>query len=215
LTLVTLAPRHIGWSVGGDVVASTRLEREGDALRIVDVSYDDRGALAGLFDALVAVATAELLVGRDPVLAHCGFSGRGDGWQREIRPVAGQLSRTAAVTLGALESAIRSSWSAETCCDPGGWTPENPAYQQCDVTSRVVQDYLGGTVVVAGVVRDGRRVDRHAWNVLASGLAVDLTREQFVGGEELEEPSAVDEYLGKTVDERYRLLSERVRARLS
>lgn len=208
MTLVTLAPRHVGWSVDGTVVASARMERGGEELHVVGIDYANVDDLRELFDALSAAATAPRLRGSDPVLVECGFV---EGI-RELAPVA---APTPVFTLGELESAIRASWSAETSCDADGWTPGNPAYQQCDVTSRVVHDYLGGDVLVCGVIRDGVRVDRHAWNRLPSGLEIDLTREQFIAGEEFEEPSVVEEYIGVTVEARYAIFAARVREMLS
>jgi hypothetical protein len=121
---------------------------------------------------------------------------------------------TRAVTLSQLESAIRASWSAETSDRPDSWTSDNPAFQQCDVTARVVRDYLGGEILVAGVVLDGQRVDRHAWNRLPSGLVIDLTREQFRHGERLEAPVVNDLVRIDRNPERYELLASRVRATL-
>lgn len=207
MTLVSLAPRHVGWSVDSAVVASARMERDGDEMRVVETEYANVDDLRELFDAIAAAATAPRLVGSDPVLAECGFL---DG-VRELTPVA---SPTRVFTLSELERAIRESWSAETSSDPDGWSTENPAYQHCDVTARVVHDYLGGEVLVGGVIRDGVRIDRHAWNRLPSGLEIDLTREQFVAGEEYEEPSVVSEYVGETLPARYELFAARVRDRL-
>jgi len=207
VTLVPLAPRHVGWRVAGTVVASVQLERDGDELRVVEMQYSSLGDLRELFDALASAATAPRLTGGDPALGECGFV---DG-VRELAPVA---ALTRVFTLSALETAIRASWAAETSCDAAGWTPENPAYQQCDVTARVLHDYLGGEVLVCGVIRDGVRVDRHAWNRLPSGLEIDLTREQFVAGEQFEEPSVVEEYIGETVESRYEVFAARVADRL-
>jgi RNA:NAD 2'-phosphotransferase (TPT1/KptA family) len=67
---------------------------------------------------------------------------------------------------------------------------------------------------VAGVVLDGLRVDRHAWNRLPSGLVLDLTREQFRDGERLEEPIVNDVARIDRNPERYELLASRVRAKL-
>lgn len=207
MTLVTLAPRHVGWSVDGTVVASARLERDGDELRVVETEYSNLDDLRELFDALAAAATAPRLVGSDPVLVECGFS----NGVRELAPVA---APTRVVTLADLEAAIRASWSAETSCEPDGWRAENPAYQHCDVTARVLHDYLGGEVLVCGVIHDGVRVDRHAWNRLPSGLEIDLTREQFIAGEQFEAPSIVEAYIGETVESRYEVFAARVRDRL-
>jgi hypothetical protein len=214
MSLVTLAPRHVGWKTDEGVAATVRMERDGEGLRIVEATYDDVVDLSRLLDAVAEVATAPWIAGGDDALGACGFGRRSGDWVRELRPVTASAERTGATTLGALEAAIRAAWSAETCCDPAGWTPENPAHQQCDVTARVVQDHLGGDVLVAGVVRAGRRVDRHAWNRLPGGLAIDLTREQFRDGEELEEPSVVTEFVGETLPQRYELFAARVRAKL-
>ena len=205
MTLVTLAPRHVGWSVDGTVVASARTERDGEDMRVVETS-GELPALREFFDALAAVVTAPRLVASDSALVECGFV---DG-VRELAPVA---APTRVFTLGELEAAIRASWSAETSCEPG-WAPENPAFQHCDVTSRVLHDYLGGDVLVCGVIRDGVRVDRHAWNRLPSGLEIDLTREQFIAGEQFEEPSVVTGYIGGTVEARYEIFAARVADRL-
>jgi hypothetical protein len=183
------------------------MERNGDELRVVETQYSSVDDLRELFDALASAATAPRLTGSDPVLGECGFV----GGVRELAPVA---APTWVFTLSALETAIRASWAAETSCDAAGWTPENPAYQQCDVTARVVHDYLGGDVLVCGVIRHGVRVDRHAWNRLPSGLEIDLTREQFVSGEQFEEPSVVEAYIGDTVESRYEVFAARVREKL-
>jgi hypothetical protein len=154
-------------------------------------------------------------VGSDAALGQLGFESEGDHWVREVAVAPVPVEETSFATLGTLESAIRSAWSAETSCDPSGWTAENPSYQHCDVTAWVVSDYLGGEIVVSGVVRDGARVDRHVWNRLSSGLHVDLTREQFRDGELFEAPVVVTEAVGESFASRYELFSTRVRAKLS
>lgn len=78
-----------------------------------------------------------------------------------------------------------------------------------------MRDYLGGEILVAGVVLHGRRVDMHAWNRLPSGVEVDLSREQFLQGEQFETPRVLTEFVGDRLDERYELLAARVRERLS
>jgi hypothetical protein len=119
-----------------------------------------------------------------------------------------------AVTLAELEQAIRASWTREISEEPDKWSEENPAYGCCAVTSMVVRDYLGGELVIAGVVKDGVRVDRHVWNVLPSGLAVDLSRDQFRNGEQYEAPQPLHEFTVEGTQERYELLAARVRERL-
>jgi len=128
---------------------------------------------------------------------------------------------TAAFTLAQLEEAIRSAWSEDTASDDNDWSPDNPSCGQCDITTLVVHDLLGGDVLAADVFLDGVRVEAHMWNRLPSGLEVDLTREQFRSGQVLGEPSVRTR--PATFDpahpryhryEQYLVLSARVRAGL-
>jgi hypothetical protein len=98
------------------------------------------------------------------------------------------------VSLAALEAAIRAHWSIETCdpIDVPNWTPANQASGQCAVTSLVVRDLLGGRLLEAEVLRpDGSRQGFHYWNRLP-GFDLDLTREQFIEGETVQEPIEVE-----------------------
>ena len=101
------------------------------------------------------------------------------------------------------------------------WTPDNPSCGQCDITTLVVHDLLGGEVLAADVFLDGERVEAHMWNRLPSGLEVDLTREQFRAGQVVGEPRVRER--PATFEpthpryhryETYLVLSERVRATL-
>jgi hypothetical protein len=125
------------------------------------------------------------------------------------------------LTLAQLEEAIRESWSDDTAEPEDGWTPDNPSRGQCDVTSLVVHDLLGGELLAADVYLDGERVEAHMWNRLPSGIEVDLTREQFKNGEVIGAP--VTRIRPATFEpshpryhryETYLVLAERVRARL-
>jgi hypothetical protein len=77
-----------------------------------------------------------------------------------------------------------------------------------------VRELLGGDILVANVVLDGRRTERHAWNLLPSGLTVDLTRDQFKNGEQLTTPGVEEPILSLQHPERLDLLRSRVRAEL-
>jgi hypothetical protein len=213
MTLVRLGERHVGWERDGAVVANVRMQRAGDELTIVALECDDDAAGAELMEAVATVATATRIFGGDDRLAAFGFE-RADGrWVLDLRAEADDEA-AACVTLAELEHAIRSSWDRETTEGPDEWSDDNPAWGNCAVTALVVRDYLGGDLVIAGVVRDGVRVDRHVWNVLPSGLAVDLSRDQFRNGERFEAPQPLDEPSVPGTEERYELLAARVRERL-
>jgi hypothetical protein len=59
----------------------------------------------------------------------------------------------------------------------------------------------------------GRRVERHAWNLLPSGLALDLTTSQFEDGGEYEEPVPGEPIMVNRAG--YELFARRVRESLS
>lgn len=127
------------------------------------------------------------------------------------------------LTLAQLEEAIRASWSLDTADADNDWTPENPSCGQCDITSLVVHDLLGGELLGADVYLAGERVEAHMWNRLPTGIEVDLTREQFTRGQVVGEPVA-RERTAAIADpshpryhryEQYLVLSARVRERLA
>ena len=79
-------------------------------------------------------------------------------------------------SLAELETVIRSSWSEQTCdpVDQADWSPANPARGQCAATALVVQDLLGGELLIAEVRNaDGSRQGVHYWNRLGEGVELD------------------------------------------
>ncbi len=167
---------------------------------------------------LAAVVNAQRLVAAAAtpgaeILVAAGFERAGGELIRPLdaRPAPAEAVR--ATTLGDLEHAIRSAWAADTSADPE-WSEENAARGQCDVTALVVRDFLGGEILLANVVREGVRLERHAWNRLPSGLVVDLTRAQHRGGERLTHPAAGEPLALAEARERDEILSARVRALL-
>ncbi|WP_206604345.1 YunG family protein [Arthrobacter pityocampae] len=98
-------------------------------------------------------------------------------------------------TLVELERAFRVSWSAETTCLDAGsltrWHPDNAAHGQCGPTALVVQDLLGGDLLVADVSGGDEDDEVHYWNRFPGGLEIDLTREQFTDHRIIGEPRVV------------------------
>lgn len=98
-------------------------------------------------------------------------------------------------TLMEIEQAFRSSWGADTTClAPSSlpvWTSDNPAHGQCGPTALVLQDLLGGELLIADVSADDRSGAVHYWNRLLGGLEVDLTCEQFSSHHIVGEPRVV------------------------
>jgi hypothetical protein len=218
----------VGWAEDGTPVACAGVQRLGAdevRLRAVAVALERRGRGIGrtLVDEVAGVAIARRLVAEADgdeaaFLRRCGFAVEpaGEGrfvCTRSLDSAPADLADSGATTLADLEAAIRASWRADTSEDPDEWSEDNPAAGQCAVTALVVRELLGGEILLANVVRDGVRVDRHAWNRLPSGLSLDLTREQFRRGETFEQPSPGEPAVAS---DRHRaaLLAARVRERL-
>ncbi|MFC7217224.1 hypothetical protein ACFQLX_03410 [Streptomyces polyrhachis] len=119
-------------------------------------------------------------------------------------------------TLTDLERALRASWAADTCSpddlERAGWSPDNPAWGQCHVTALVVNDLLGGDLVLGEVHLDGEQHGYHWWNRLPGGMEVDLTREQFRRGQTVTAARVVTRPPGRLPRrwDEYQLLRHRV-----
>jgi hypothetical protein len=119
-----------------------------------------------------------------------------------------------------LEAAIRASWATDTC-DPVDlpWSADNAPRGQCGVTALVIQDRLGGDLIMATVHNaDGSRQGVHYWNRLPDGTELDLTRDQFTAGEVIQDDAIVQERKGDEAGRmlwQYLALKDRVAAALS
>ncbi|MGW6062747.1 YunG family protein [Streptomyces sp. NPDC055189] len=106
------------------------------------------------------------------------------------------------LTLTDLSAALRAAWAADTCSPDdvarAPWTADNPARGHCDITAILVHDIFGGELLV-GEVRsaDGEQQGFHWWNRLASGVELDLTREQFRLGQRVTAPRSVERPPGR------------------
>ena len=224
--------RLVGWEVAGTLLACAWLSRSanGDVeLRSLSVAPAARDARAGhsLVEALAEIVNAQRLVAETDAegagfYRSCAFEVERAG-EREGSPrfrCTRSLDATPGVELAEplglaeLEHAIRAAWSAETADDPAGWSADNPAKDQCCVTALLVRELLGGEILIANVVKDGRRLERHAWNRLDSGVEIDLTRSQFRAGEQLGTPRVEEPLLTGLRPRAYELFATRVRGAL-
>jgi hypothetical protein len=128
--------------------------------------------------------------------------------------------RTVPVTidLEVLRPVLRAGWGVDTC-DPGDvrdWHVGNAARGQCGVTALIVQDLLGGELILGEVFAGDAKVGHHYWNRLVDGREVDLTAEQFdpqevvVGGQVQHRPPGPP----RRGRQQYEILRDRVFATL-
>lgn len=118
------------------------------------------------------------------------------------------------ISVEELRSHFVTAWGPDTCYPDSRdeWTPDNPSRDQCGMTALVVQDVLGGDLLLGEVHVDGGKVGHHYWNRLADGTVVDLTGDQFlpaevvVGGEVVVRPPEGP----RRHRERYELLRDHV-----
>ena len=93
-------------------------------------------------------------------------------------------------SLDEVSEAIVASWGPDTqyaTKEQPSRKPGDRSRGQCGTTALVLQDWLGGEILVAVVCRDGEPVGVHYWNRLPDGSEVDLTGGQFIPGETLSE----------------------------
>jgi hypothetical protein len=93
-----------------------------------------------------------------------------------------------------IAAAFRRHWSLDTCDthDTNDWHPGNPSRGQCGVSALIIQEILGGDLLVADVLfPSGEPQGVHYWNRLPNGVEWDLTREQFLDGEAVQAPTPV------------------------
>jgi hypothetical protein len=93
-----------------------------------------------------------------------------------------------------LEAAVRAAWAPDTCdpVDADGWSADNRSRGQCGSTALIINDLLGGELLIAEVIRtDGSRQGVHYWNLLPDGTELDLTREQFADDEVIQQPRSL------------------------
>jgi hypothetical protein len=85
-------------------------------------------------------------------------------------------------SLTEVERAIRQAWTHETTYAKAEYlarAADRPSRGQCGTTALVVQDLLGGDLLVADLSTGGVIDGVHYWNRLSGGVDIDFTRDQF------------------------------------
>ena len=123
------------------------------------------------------------------------------------------------LTLSKIEAAVRDSWAPDTSFASADYMARGsgqPSRGQCGTTALVLQELLGGDLMVADVVHDGRVEGVHYWNVTSGGVELDLTRDQFTPAESLVNVRRVTagRNSGGLGEQPFQLLRERVAAAL-
>jgi hypothetical protein len=122
-------------------------------------------------------------------------------------------------TLSEIEAAVRSSWGPDTFFASADYMARGcgrPSRGQCGTTALVIQHLLGGDLMVADVEYAGRVEGVHYWNVMAGGVELDLTRDQFTSAESLVNQRRVTSRRKSSSagEQPFQLLQERVTAAL-
>jgi hypothetical protein len=91
------------------------------------------------------------------------------------------------ITKRQLSRALAQGWSRATSYDPAHWSEQNSAWGQCAVSALIVQDLLGGQLLLGKI-----NGIEHYWNRLADDRELDFTRDQFEHVESLDGPTCAD-----------------------
>jgi hypothetical protein len=94
---------------------------------------------------------------------------------------------SAEITEDELSRTLVQGWSRATSYDSARWCEQNPALGQCAVSALIVQDLLGGQLLVGKV-----NGIEHYWNLLTDNRELDLTKHQFEHIESFEGPTYAD-----------------------
>lgn len=101
-----------------------------------------------------------------------------------------------------LYQTLKTAWSLESS---SSWTSENPAKGQCSVTSLVVQDIFGGSIL-----KTKTHGGTHFYNLI-DGVRWDLTVSQFDRPIPFEDrPATREDAVADTSEQQYRALKSRL-----
>jgi hypothetical protein len=122
----------------------------------------------------------------------------------------GEQSKSSEMSREQLVKALEANWTRATSADPSLWKGDNPSRGQCDVTSLVVLEYLGGDLQLAPVFQGEEQVEHHYWNLLEGTEVLDLTRQQFQDGQHIGDAEVVPH---ETIRAKYSEAREELRHR--
>lgn len=120
-----------------------------------------------------------------------------------------------------LVTALEASWRRATSANPDEWSTDNPALGQCEVTSLIILEYLGGDLQLSEVYVDEEMTEYHHHNLFGDE-AVDVTAGQFTGAETFVPIRRLDQdfirenftRIRADVLDRYEVLTDTVTARV-
>ena len=153
---------------------------------------------------------------------HVSRSSEGN---RESAPVAptsvpyGNMLSMQTLNLSDIEAAVRASWGSDTSFATEEYMAlgkEKPSRGQCGTTALVIQELLGGDLMIADVEHEGGVSGAHYWNITSGGIELDLTRDQFTSTETLVNPRRVTAQRNASTagEQPFQLLKKRVDAAL-
>ena len=122
------------------------------------------------------------------------------------------MNKPSAHTKEGIEIALRKSWGLDTTEEPEAWSTDNPSRGQCGATALVVNDLLGGKILLSEVFVENSRVGYHYSNLLEDREHFDPTGDQFDATETVHPPKIVERpsRLPKYGADRYLALLSRV-----
>lgn len=122
------------------------------------------------------------------------------------------------LSLKLLEEIIKNSWDRKTCHYKYMWddrsTPKSTGH--CRVSALIIQDIIGGKILYS-YANKNKKWD-HYWNLLPSGIEIDLTSDQFPLDVVFAPAIEIDRkqvLKSRRTQKGYNLLRERVFSRLS
>jgi len=189
---------------------------DGDNVEVLDSDHPEARGFNRefLLQALDATGTDQLVLALDGPIEPLAILDPDCAEVRSLLMPSRLCQCRGMLTVEELRPVVRAAWGPDTCYPHAReeWRLDNPARDQCGMTALVVQDLLGGDLILGEVHVDGTKVGNHYWNRLQDGAEVDLTADQFLPEEVIVKGQVVDRPpdAPRRHRQQYELLRERV-----